>query len=245
MTPTGYATIPRAVIARIYEIGPVAFAVFGVLTGHADEAGESFPCIETIGRMIGVTDRTVRRALSALESAGLVVRKHRRRDTTVYTTQARTLVSAQELSPDKNDRKPGQKRPLSPDTGVREIVHQERTPRTKEKRSPSNGQYDPLAADLPFESADFRTAWSDFAEMRREKKKPLTDRAAKIVLRKLAEWGEPAAIESLEASTVSEWQGVFPPKANGKAAGNGQPQVCKVLTVEEYKNWNPYNGGGI
>jgi hypothetical protein len=63
--------------------------------------------------------------------------------------------------------------------------------------------------------------------MRAEKKKPLTERGAKIILRKLAGWGEPAAIESLEASTVSEWAGVFEPKSNGRSTPIATPPRSK------------------
>lgn len=113
MRREGYFTIDRDVLARLPEIGPVAFAAFAVLASHADEHGECWPSHETLSRIVGVSDRTVRRALVALESAGLISRTHRRRDTAVYSIQARTPVSAQELSPDKNDRWPRARRPAA------------------------------------------------------------------------------------------------------------------------------------
>ena len=57
-----------------------------------------------------------------------------------------------------------------------------------------------------------------FAEMRREKKKPLTERAACLLLKKLDSFcGEYAAkdkyrVECLDASVMNSWQGIFPLK---------------------------------
>lgn len=63
---------------------------------------------------------------------------------------------------------------------------------------------------LPYQSEKFIDAWLDFAEMRRvDKKNPLTERATKIIFKKLSKWGEKAAIKSLEKSTVSQWLDVW------------------------------------
>ena len=102
MKSDGFAMLDRAVIGRIHQIGPVPFAVLAVLAGHADEAGECFPSLETIAGIVGVSDRTVRTAVRVLEAAGLVETIRRRRDTTIYRILDRKPTSDQE----SQDRKP-------------------------------------------------------------------------------------------------------------------------------------------
>jgi len=54
--------------------------VLVALADKADEAHSCFPSQATLARMTGATDRTVRNALTALERAGYVTRKHRHRE---------------------------------------------------------------------------------------------------------------------------------------------------------------------
>jgi DNA-binding transcriptional MocR family regulator len=256
MRRDGYFTIERDVLARLPEIKPLAFAVYAVLASHADEEGRCWPSVAAMARAVGCSAPTVKRALRDLKDAGLIGQQRRRQSTPIYTIQEVSPVSPQEqeVSPVSLREITGDPQEVSP------VIHRTTTkerqpkndkqegsnmiPQDQARKSASAQRFDPLAVDLPFGSAAFRESWIDFGEMRAEKKKPLTERAAKIILKKLAAWGEPAAIEALEASTVSEWQGVFPPKSNGTAKSNGEAHTCKVLSVEEYREtWNPTNGG--
>jgi hypothetical protein len=65
--------------------------------------------------------------------------------------------------------------------------------------------------DLPesLQAPEFLSAWSSFVEHRKDKKAPLTRRAAEILLRRLAKWEVPVAIEALENSIMNGWTGVF------------------------------------
>lgn len=58
----------------------------------------------------------------------------------------------------------------------------------------------------------FIEAWGNWRQHRKEIKHPLTPMSAKMQLKKLAEWGEAKAIESIETSIMNGWVGVFPPK---------------------------------
>ncbi|WP_372718881.1 hypothetical protein [Novipirellula sp.] len=85
----------------------------------------------------------------------------------------------------------------------------------KKKTEPS---FDHAKVDLPFGSDEFREAWEDYCEMRREVKKALTPTAAKAALKKLGGWEEADACDALENSTASQWQGLFlPDKPRGRA----------------------------
>lgn len=66
-------------------------------------------------------------------------------------------------------------------------------------------------------------AWAGFEEMRRKVKKPLTDRARKIILKKLVEFRSKGhdPTEILDASTEHNWISVFEPKGRHAHGGNG------------------------
>ena len=68
--------------------------------------------------------------------------------------------------------------------------------------------------ELPFASPDFTAAWDGFVAMREGKKKPMTDRARKLILNDLTKMGESSAILSLNASTRAGWTDVYAPKIN-------------------------------
>lgn len=70
-------------------------------------------------------------------------------------------------------------------------------------------KFDPLKTVLP-NNVDF-IIWNDFVEMRKQIKKPLTERATVLLINKLVGFGVNAN-ESLEQSIASGWSSVFPVK---------------------------------
>jgi hypothetical protein len=85
--------------------------------------------------------------------------------------------------------------------------------------------------DLPtsLDTPAFRAAWADWCAHRRDLRKPVTPRAATIAFRRLAEWGEPAAIAAIEHSITAGYQGIFPAP---KAANTPTPQNKPLSTWE-------------
>ncbi len=71
---------------------------------------------------------------------------------------------------------------------------------------------------IPLES------WNAFSEMRKKQRKPMTDRAAKMIIRKLEDFNRAGwnigAI--LDQSTVNCWQDVFPLRETIKGKGNAK-----------------------
>jgi DNA-binding MarR family transcriptional regulator len=63
--------------------------------------------------------------------------------------------------------------------------------------------------ELPFSSNEFREAWSDWQQHRREIKKPLTSTSVRYQLKDLAALGEAEAIAKLTRSITSGWQGMY------------------------------------
>jgi hypothetical protein len=78
-------------------------------------------------------------------------------------------------------------------------------------------------------------AWAGFVEMRKRIRKPMTERAQQLMLKKLAalkdEGNDPA--EVLDRSTMNNWQGIFSVKgdSNGHASNrsrNGSPSATDI-----------------
>lgn len=68
------------------------------------------------------------------------------------------------------------------------------------------------------DTPEFKAAWSGWIADRRERRKPMTDRAAELALRRLAEWGPERAVAAIEHSIANGWQGIFEPQGGPKAA---------------------------
>lgn len=84
--------------------------------------------------------------------------------------------------------------------------------------SPELALADTLKVPTAIDTPAFRTAWSEWEAYRREARLPkLKPRSVDQQLAKLAEWGEPAAIDSIRDSIRQQWQGLFEPKGKPKS----------------------------
>ncbi len=68
----GWHRIPNGVTARIVEIGTTAYAIYGVLSMHANQEGKSWPSVSRIAKMIGRGRNAVKRGLHRLQQHGLL-----------------------------------------------------------------------------------------------------------------------------------------------------------------------------
>jgi hypothetical protein len=106
---------------------------------------------------------------------------------------------------------------------------QKTTTRLKQKPTPSSSssssdEWAALPPELNTEA--FKKAWGAYLAYRREAKiKAIKPTSIAAQWKTLAEWGEPAAIESIEETIRNSWQGLFPPKGGNHAkhgkAGKG------------------------
>ncbi|OTU48639.1 replication protein [Acinetobacter pittii] len=78
-------------------------------------------------------------------------------------------------------------------------------------KSEKTNDFDPRSVELP-ESVD-PDLWNNFVDMRISIKKPLSENAVKLILKKLKSFG-PLANQSLENSIIGNYQGVFEPRQN-------------------------------
>ena len=102
-----------------------------------------------------------------------------------------------------------------------------------------------------YNSERFLETYDDFKKMRKMIKKPMTERAEKLLLKKLEEMtngNEEAAIKILEQSILYNWQGIFELKgeneSNGKRKFNtgysnkNDKHSEKVDRTNDGKGWN-------
>jgi DNA-binding MarR family transcriptional regulator len=70
--------------------------------------------------------------------------------------------------------------------------------------------------ELPFSSDEFREAWTEWEQHRREIKKPLTPTSTERQLKTLASIGEAEAIAAIHRSISNGWTGIFPASSKAK-----------------------------
>lgn len=94
---------------------------------------------------------------------------------------------------------------------------------SEKSKNESKNFYDAKSIELP-NSID-RNLWNQFVEMRVGIKKPLTENAVNLILKKLESFGA-LANQSLENSIIGNYQGVFQPKqqfqSNNPSANNNR-----------------------
>lgn len=83
---------------------------------------------------------------------------------------------------------------------------------------------------LPFQSEEFRAAWNDWTQHRREKKKPLTETSMSHQFKALNEWGETRSIAAINHSVKNGYTGIFEPSP-GRAT-NGKPQMTEAEAIK-------------
>ena len=90
-------------------------------------------------------------------------------------------------------------------------------PKTASERKPKPG-----AASVPvpaaLDTSEFRAVWADWLADRRDRRKPVTERAAQQQLANLAAVGPVAAAACVRASIANGWAGLFLEKAETRSA---------------------------
>lgn len=76
-----------------------AKSVYVYLRDRSDASGVCWPGIKTIAGELGLSTRTVQRALDDLEDAGLIVKKQRRRKNGSLTSNLYRLTSRKKSQP--------------------------------------------------------------------------------------------------------------------------------------------------
>lgn len=114
----------------------------------------------------------------------------------------------------------------SPPTVGRTRPNHTKPNQTKPPPTPPSGggAPKPKVEDLPIppdlDSPEFREVWSEFVAHRREIRKPITARAARMMLKQLAAWGPSRAIAGIRRSIANGWQGIFEDRGGSPSNGH-------------------------
>jgi len=87
-------------------------------------------------------------------------------------------------------------------------------------RPPESTKWRPEdVSPMPHGSERFRGKWCEWCEVRRKRRKPISEAAAKKQLGLLGTLTEEQAIYAIETSIANDWQGIFIPKNVGANSG--------------------------
>lgn len=192
------------------------------LADWANDDGLCWPSINRLAIKASLTSRAVQKTIRSLEDAGFIRREEVLGKGNRYwiSTPLNDVHPCPTFTPPPNDVHPTPE-PRSPNTS---ITHQLTTKCIKEM----------LPDWLPMD------AWNGWVEMRKKRKRPLTDRATARAINKLdAIRAKGHDIEDLlDRSTINGWLDIYEPKGN-TSAGNSQnateptnPMVRAVLASQ-------------
>ena len=195
-------------------------APFRVLC-HLWRRGKTFSNAATIASICRMKRNTVFQSLSDLEKAGFIRRTPRPGQT--------TLIEPVPFGDTGGNDDPSR-------LGIRGVtrlgiqdpsrlgIHKG----TPTKAIPLRQSKEAAFPELPFSSDQFKEAWSNWRQHRKEKKIPITPTSTKMQFKKLSVMGEARAIAAINHSTAEGYQGIYEP--------SGQPSKATVPTIDHSKN---------
>jgi len=177
--------------------------------GITVERGQRVYSRASLAKEMRLSERNIRTALNHLISTGEVTNQITPQYS-IITIKNYDLYQ-QPTSEVTSDRPATDQRPTSDRPQLK---------KDKESKKDKKDKYIGPFALLSGEDEALRKAFSDFESMRNAKRKPLTDRAEQMIVKKLQEMGDRDVwIASLNQSTLNAWQDVFPPKTQPKQSG--------------------------
>lgn len=230
------AFIPSWLMERT-EIGPIAKLVFARLAQYAGKDGSAFPAQDTLAIEIGVSLRTVERAIKELLAAKLLQSERRnmgQSNAYYFLRHAWTPTDNMAEPTRQND---GQEPPPLAE------LHTEK--RIKEENQ-SSCSLKANAVLMPEElnSPAFDVAWSEWVSYRKQIKKPMPLSTISRQLKMLASLGCENAILSIEQSIAGGWYGLFAPKEALRFAVKGPAPITNDGIWQGYldslcREWHP------
>lgn len=159
--------------------------------------------------LIGTSEETVRASLYILEKKGYIARFRHEDGARIIRTRGTIEIEAIRSKKWSDCNTPQENLDTPPEKSV---------PTPPEKSGVLYSSDIPIQTDsndkgqiVDYENdKDFKTTWKEFCKFRRKMKRPMTELAEKLVLKKLAKVDKDTAIKALELSIERSWIGVFP-----------------------------------
>ena len=215
---------------------PMERLLYMVLARHSDnETGESFPSIETLCKKTGVKDkRTIVNHLRNLENFGLIsIVKQLGYANKYYLNNIPKELVTKNVPSTKNDTGVVTKN----DTGVvTKNVPLTRLNKKTNKKDPIKKEttFDIMIKEFT-ENEELKTTIYDFIKMRKAIKKPLTDKALKLIFNKINKISvnEEKQIDILNQSILNSWQGIFEIKEDNNFNKNNK-KISDEESIKKY-----------
>ena len=183
--------------------------------GNEYEPGTFPTSLDKLSTNTGISVRSVRTCLERLKKTGEIDIKTTNQGTKIIVNKWALYQSLE----DEDDKQP---------TNNRQSIDKQPTTlkESKERKERKNKEIIKENFDC---SPEFAEALEGFEEMRKRIKKPLTDRAKKLMLKELSQLApdEETQIKILDQSTKNSWQGVYPLKDTQ----NNQKGMVNILDL--------------
>ncbi len=211
-------------MSAVWENGPEDKAELIVLLALADfanDAGDCWPAMPTIGKKARMSERNARRVIRKLEDDGYIktVPGGGRYGCSQYRINPDKMSPGQNVPTGQNEQETRTKRAGNPDIAM------SAEPSLTIKEPSKNNTGEAVAALAEVVGHDLAQA---FVAHRKAGKSPLTTHAAQLIAKKLAAFPDPAA--AIETSIINGWKGVFAERSTAPVAPRIRAQLPKEAT---------------
>jgi hypothetical protein len=217
------------------QVPPTPKAVLMSLADQANDQGVCWPAIGSIVKRTCLSERAVQNAISWLQQSGVLVLKREQGRATTYQIIPDGLGTQDLFTAPARHAPPQQVHPRTTDTTPPQQVHptpagdaphprttctqnRNRTIKEPKQNRKSPGAFDAESMVLPawLDPSD----WSRWVKDRKDRKKPLTEEAAKLSIAMLdkhrADGFTPQQV--IDNAIAAGWQGLYPPIGNKRSS---------------------------
>lgn len=237
--PSYYATIP-ANVRYDKELRPNEKLLYGEITTLTKKTNECWASNNYFADLYEVTPQAVSKWVSHLEQRGYIKTK------LIYKENGKEiekriicLVSTNVDGVSTKDEEGYQQKIKENNTSNNNIYNPPIIPPgglAREKEQGSSIQREIENLDI---ADSLKEALKDFSEMRKKIRKPLTEKALELTIKKLNTIAptDEEKIQVLEQSIMNSWQGVFPIKENYQRKPNNEQAEIEKLKREAAAEW--------
>ena len=210
MKKGGYGVVYQDV-TRNNNISVATKGLYAYLASFCGNSSECYPSIDTITKELGITKDTFYKHINVLVAVGVVEKKQEihngRFGRTIYK-----LTHEIEILDSSFPKKSVSENSESNNNITNNNNINNKSNNTSPKKSAKS--YFP-------DNESLNQAFTDYVEMRKQIKKPMTDRAVELAIKKLTELAavpfsdsmdNNLAVQILNQSILNSWQGLFPVK---------------------------------
>ena len=216
-------------------LSPAEFRVYCHLVRNANKEGIAWSPYRRMIEITRLSKSTIRRCIETLKEDHKLIRKVGKPfgGSCRYQLTAKVPPEGQKAASNSATRAPIEAAPIVPPANRNSSTRGTPiVPPEGQEGNPIKVIHSRLSnkeeIQLPFSSDEFREAWSDWEQHRRELKKPLTPTSIRKQLEDLAKMSEAESIAAMHRSIANGWQGIF------AASSKTKPDHRQLKTSREY-----------